>query len=123
MLESNRPAASMPGAKVIYFSGEIPQGDPEGDQRDVFRKLHLLSKERNHVILASFLDTVTTSLKEEFSALPRAERVAVPSFESVLDLTDHVVELRKTSLGGAVERVLVLVFQIGSFIAYVLSIT
>ena len=65
-------------AKVLYFSGEIPQGDPEGDQQDAARE-------------------VTPSLR--------------------VDLTDHVVELRKTSLGGAVERVLVLAFQLGSFIA------
>ncbi|KAI9727721.1 MAG: Type I Iterative PKS [Chrysothrix sp. TS-e1954] len=118
MLQSNSSSAGTPGVKVLYFSGEIPQGDPEGDQRDVFRRIHLLSKQRDHVILASFLETVTTSLKEECSTLPRAERVAIPSFESVLDLTNHVVELRKSPLGGAIERVLVLVFQVGSFVAY-----
>lgn len=109
----------MTRAKVLYFSGEIPQGDPEGDQKDLFRKLHLLSKERDHPVLASFLDSVTSAIREEFSQLSRAQRDVVPAFESVLDLTDHVVQLRKTSLGGAIERVLVLVFQIGSFIAYV----
>lgn len=113
----------MTRAKILYFSGEIPQGDPEGDQKDLFRKLHLLSKERDHPVLASFLDSVTSAIREEFSQLSRAQRDAVPAFESVLDLTDHVVQLRKTSLGGAIERVLVLVFQIGSFIAYVLRTT
>ena len=39
------------------------------------------------------------------------------TFESVLHLTDHVTELRRSPLGGAIERVLVLVFQVGSFIA------
>ncbi|KAK7938118.1 polyketide synthase [Apiospora aurea] len=91
----------MVAAKVLYFSGEIPQGDPEGDQRALFRKLHLLSKERDNVVLASFLHSVTLAVKDD-----------------VLDLTDHVVQLRKTPLGGAIERVLVLVFQLGSFIAY-----
>ena len=104
-------------AKVLYFSGEIPQGDPEGDQRDLFRRLHLLSKERNHPILASFLESVTSALRREHSRLSRAQRDLIPTFESVLDLTDHVVQLRKSSLGGAIERVLVLVFQLGSFIA------
>ena len=104
-------------AKVLYFSGEIPQGDPEGDQRDLFRRLHLLSKERNHPILASFLESVTSALRREQSQLSRAQRDLIPTFESVLDLTDHVVQLRKSSLGGAIERVLVLVFQLGSFIA------
>ena len=104
-------------AKVLYFSGEIPQGDPEGDQRDLFRRLHLLSKERNHPILASFLESVTSALRREQSQLSRAQRDLIPAFESVLDLTDHVVQLRKSSLGGAIERVLVLVFQLGSFIA------
>jgi len=107
----------MTQAKVLYFSGEIPQGDPEGDQRDLFRKLHLLSKEKNHPILASFLESVTSALRAECSQLSRAQRDLIPGFESVLDLTDHVLELRKTSLGGAIERVLVLVFQLGSFIA------
>lgn len=109
----------MTRAKIIYFSGEIPQGDPEGDQRDLFRKLHVLSKERDHPILALFLEFVTSALREEFSQLDRAQKQLIPSFESVLDLTDHVIQLRKTSVGGALERVLVLVFQLGSFIAYV----
>ena len=104
-------------AKVLYFSGEIPQGDPEGDQRDLFRKLHLLSKERNYPILASFLNAVTSALKDECSQLSRFQRDLMPSFESVLDLTDHALQLRKASLGGAIERVLVVVFQLGSFIA------
>ncbi|OAQ82437.1 polyketide synthase [Purpureocillium lilacinum] len=108
----------MSQAKVLYFSGEIPQGNPEGDQRELFRKLHLLSKERNHPVLASFLDCVTTAVKDECSHLIREQRDLLPCFESVLDLTDHVVELRRTPLGAAVERVLVLVFQLGSFIAY-----
>lgn len=107
----------MTRAKVLYFSGEIPQGDPEGDQRDLFRKLRLLSKERNHPILASFLYSVTSALREECSQLSRAQRDLIPCFEIVLDLTDHVVQLRKTPLGGAIERVLVFVFQLGSFIA------
>ena len=105
--------------KVFYFSGEIPQGDPEGDQRDLFRKLHLLSKERDHVILASLLGSITLAFRDECKRLSRAQRDLMPSFESILDLTGHVVQLRKTPLGGAVERVLVLVFQLGSFIAYV----
>ena len=113
----------MSPAKVLYFSGEIPQGDPEGDQRDLFRKLHLLSKEKDHTILASFLDSVTSALRGECSQLNRAQKDVMPSFESVLDLTDYAVQLRKTPLGGAVERVLVLVFQLGSFIAYVSRIT
>jgi hypothetical protein len=109
----------MVSAKVLYFSGEIPQGDPEGDQRTLFRKLKLLSKERDHVVLASLLECVTLALKDECSRLSQLHRDMIPPFEGVLDLTDHVVQLRKTPLGGAIERVLVLVFQLGSFVAYV----
>ncbi|KAJ2990601.1 hypothetical protein NUW58_g2869 [Xylaria curta] len=108
----------MARAKIIYFSGEIPQGDPEGDQRDLFRKLHLLSKEKQHSVLASFLHTVTSALKEECRQLERYQKDLIPAFESVLDLTNHVVQLRKSSLGPAIERVLVFVFQLGSFIAH-----
>ncbi|KAK8108545.1 polyketide synthase [Apiospora sp. TS-2023a] len=107
----------MVSAKVLYFSGEIPQGDPEGDQRVLFRKLHLLGKERDNVVLGSFLHSITLAVKDECSRLARPQRELIPPFESVLDLTDHVVQLRKTPLGGAIERVLVLVFQVGSFIA------
>ena len=107
----------MISAKVLYFSGEIPQGDPEGDQRTLFRKLNLLSKERDYVILASLLECVTVALKDECSRLSHLQRDLIPPFESVLDLTDHVVQLRKTPLGGAIERVLVLIFQLGSFVA------
>ncbi|KAI0906088.1 polyketide synthase [Ustulina deusta] len=108
----------MSRAKIIYFSGEIPQGDPEGDQRDLFRKLHLLSKEKQQSVLASFIHSVTIALKEECRQLSRHQKDLMPTFESVLDLTDHVVQLRKTSLGPAIERVLLIVFQLGSFIAY-----
>ncbi|KAI1811847.1 hypothetical protein GGS20DRAFT_69968 [Poronia punctata] len=108
----------MTPAKILYFSGEIPQGDPEGDQRILFRKLKQLSKERDHVILASFLEGITLALKGECSRFNRSHRDLVPAFESVLDLTDHVVRLRKTPIGGAIERVLVLVVQLGSFVAY-----
>lgn len=108
---------TMAMTKIIYLSGEIPQGDPEGDQRTLFRKLHLLSKERGHPILASTLDAITNSLKQECRLLDKAQRELIPTFESVLDLTDHVLALRKTPLGGAIERVLVLVFQLGVFIA------
>lgn len=104
-------------ANIIYFSGEIPQGDPEGDQSTLFRKLRLLSKERNHVGLASLLECVTRAIKDEWNRLDRHHRDAMPFFENILDLTDHVVALRKTSLGAAVERVLVLVYQLGSFVA------
>lgn len=107
----------MTPAKVLYFSGEIPQGDPEGDQQELFRKLHLLSKDRAYPILASFLEAVTCAVKDERGRMTRVEKQLIPSFESVLDLTEHVVELRKTPFGAAVERVLVLVFQLGSFLA------
>ncbi|CAO2648112.1 Nn.00g090340.m01.CDS01 [Neocucurbitaria sp. VM-36] len=108
----------MTRAKIIYLSGEIPQGDPEGDQRTLFRKLHLLSKERDHPILASTLEAITTAVKQECSRLESSQKGLVPTFESVLDLTGDVIELRKTPLGGAIERVLVLVSQLGVFTAY-----
>lgn len=114
---SKADIAIMIAAKVLYFSGEIPQCDPEGDQRALFRNLKLLSKERDHMILASLLECVTLGLKDEFSRLNRPQRDLIPPFESVLDLTDHVVKLRKTPLGGAIERVMVLVVQLGSFVA------
>lgn len=107
----------MTRAKIIYLSGEIPQGDPEGDQRTLFRKLYLLSKQRSHPILASTLEAITIAVKQECRQLEKFQRDLVPTFESVLDLTDSVIELRKTPLGGAIERVLVLVFQLGIFIA------
>ncbi|KAK6822561.1 type I iterative polyketide synthase [Apiospora arundinis] len=97
---SSNNMIKMTSAKVLYFSGEIPQGDPGGDQRVLFRKLHQLSKERDHVVLASFLESVTVAVKDECSRLSRPQRDLVPAFESVLDLTDHVVKLRKTPIGG-----------------------
>lgn len=107
----------MTRANIIYLSGEIPQGDPEGDQRTFFKKLHLLSKERSHHILASSLEAITIAAKQECRRLEKSQRELVPNFESVLDLTDSVIEPRKTLLGGAIERFLVLVFQLSIFIA------
>ena len=114
---SKADIAIMVQAKVLYFSGEFPQCDPEGDQKSLFRKLRLLSKERDHLVLASLLERVTEGLKDECSQLSRPQRDLIPPFESVLDLTDHVVKIRKTPLGGAIERVLVLVVQLGSLVA------
>jgi hypothetical protein len=36
---------------VCTLSGEIPHGDTEHDQRTLFRKLYLHSRERDHVVL------------------------------------------------------------------------
>lgn len=99
-------------AHVYFFSGEIPQGDPEGDQAELFRLIQTLSYAPEHAYLDIFLKQATHVVREEIAQLPSHLRELAPWVGNILDWTHHVVALRKTGLGGSIERVLVCVYQI-----------
>lgn len=100
--------------KLIYFGNEFPHDD----LRDLLRRLHSHSKDRQHVILARFLDDATLAIRDEVRQLPAHLRALVPTFESILNFADHP-DLRKGPLAGSVEGLLLCVVQLATFIGYV----
>ncbi|KAI9739232.1 MAG: Type I Iterative PKS [Cirrosporium novae-zelandiae] len=99
--------------KLVHFSNEFPHDDLS----ELFRCLHVHSKKQAHSILASFLDQATFALRDEVQKLPRVSKALVPHFESISNLADNA-ELRKGPLGGAVEGMLLCVFELATFIGY-----
>lgn len=99
-------------AHVYFFSGEIPQGDPEGDQAELFRLIQILSHAPDQAYLDIFLKQAAHVVRKEIAQLPSHLRDLAPWVGNILDWTHHVVALRKTALGGSIERVLVCVYQI-----------
>ncbi|KAF1957831.1 putative polyketide synthase [Byssothecium circinans] len=99
--------------ELIYFSNEFPREDLQ----DIFRRLHSHSKDRNHTILARFLQEATWAVKEEVRRLPTELRKLIPSFESILSWVEDT-ELREGLLCGAVDGVLLVVAQLATFIGY-----
>ena len=101
--------------KLLYFSNEFPHDDLQ----DLFRRLHIHSKDRKHAILARFIDDATLAVREEVRRLPAALKALIPPFETVLNLADHP-SLRKGPLCGSIDGVLLCVVEIATLIGYVL---
>ncbi|KAI1328256.1 putative polyketide synthase [Xylariaceae sp. FL0255] len=99
--------------KVIYFSNEFPHDDI----KDLTRRLHSHSKDRQHAILAQFLHEASQALHDEVRLLTTTLRVQVPYFETIFNLVDHV-KLRQGPLGGAVDGALLCAIQLATFIGY-----
>ena len=95
--------------KLVYFSNEFPNDD----LKELFRRLQRNSKDKRFRFLALFLDEVNAAVKEELLKLPQALQALLPPFQSVLSLADF----RNGPLGGAIERALLCVLEIGMFIA------
>ncbi|KAL5341617.1 hypothetical protein BJX70DRAFT_405821 [Aspergillus crustosus] len=99
--------------KLLYFSNEYPKDDLQG----LYRGLHNHSKDRQHPILARFIDETTRVVHDEVRRLPISVKALVPAFESVLNLVDYP-ELRKGPLGGSLDGVLLCVLEIATLIGY-----
>ncbi|KAK4610332.1 Non-reducing polyketide synthase PKS19 [Fulvia fulva] len=114
---ANVPAQPGPRAKgsdqahVYFFSGEIPQGDPEGDMAEVFRKVRTLSHAAGNEDLGRFLRQATNAIREEIFELPKNVQDTLPWVGNILDWTHHVVALRNTGIGGSIDRALACVYQ------------
>lgn len=100
--------------KIIHFSNEFPYDD----KQTLFRELHSHSKDRNHPVLAHFLEEATRAVREEIRLLPSALKATIPPFESILNFVDFV-ELSKGPLNGSIDGVLLCIVELGAFIGYV----
>lgn len=96
---------------VIYFGNELPKEDLQ----DVFRRLHLQSKDAKHPLLSRFLANSTQSIKKEVEQLPCETKQHIPPFETILSWAEHN-DLKDGLLCGAVMGVLLTVAQIGMYI-------
>lgn len=101
----------MSSLEVIYFGNELPSEDLQ----DVFRKLHLHSKDARHPLLARFVAESTQAIKEEVMRLPAEIKQHVPPFETILSWAEHN-DLRDGVLCGAVLGVLLSIAQIGTYV-------
>ncbi|KAL3470932.1 hypothetical protein BJX99DRAFT_267158 [Aspergillus californicus] len=99
--------------KLLYFSNEFPKDDLQG----LFRRIHNHAKDRQHPILARFIDEATCAVRDEVRQLPTSSKSLVPAFETVLNFVDYP-DLRKGPLGGSVEGILLTVLEIATVIGY-----
>ncbi|KAH7396389.1 putative polyketide synthase [Pyrenochaeta sp. MPI-SDFR-AT-0127] len=100
--------------EVNYFGNE----GPKEDLQDLFRELHLHSKDDRHSLLACFIAKSTKVIKEEVSHLPSEIKQHIPPFETILSWAEDN-NLRDGLLCGAVGGVLLTIAQIGTYIGYV----
>ena len=96
---------------VIYFNNEFPREDLQA----LFRRLHNLSKGRQHPILAQFLNEVTWAIKNEILSLPSELKQLIPPFTTILSWAE-ATELREGLICGAVDGVLLVVAQLATYI-------
>lgn len=99
---------------IVHFSNEFP----DDDQQTLFREFLGHSKDRNHPVLGNFLDESTRAIREEIRFLPAALKSLIPPFESILNFVDFS-ELRKGSLSGSIDGIILCIVEIGTFIGYV----
>ncbi|KKK15179.1 hypothetical protein P175DRAFT_0472734 [Aspergillus ochraceoroseus IBT 24754] len=99
--------------KLLYFSNEFPKDDLQ----DLYRHLHNHSKDRQHPLLARFIEEATLALRDEVRQISMSLKALMPAFETVLNLVDYP-DLRKGPLCGSIEGVLLCVLEIGTLIGY-----
>jgi hypothetical protein len=109
MVSTSQPA--MTKLEVIYFGNELPKEDLQ----DVFRKLHLHSKDARHHLLARFIDLSTDAIKEEVRGLSSEIKKHIPPFETILAWAEYD-DLREGIISGAVEGALLIMAQVASYI-------
>lgn len=97
--------------RLAYFSNEFPRDD----LKDLFRHLHVHSKDTRYPTLARFINQATLAIHEEVRLLPVTLKTLVPPFETIFSLADHSA-LRNGPLGGAVEGMLLCVVQLAAII-------
>ena len=100
--------------RLAYFSNEFPRDD----LKDLFRHLHVHSKDTRYPTLARFINEATLAIHEEVRLLPVTLKTLVPPFETIFNLADHSA-LRNGPLGGAVEGMLLCVVQLAAIIGLV----
>ena len=111
-------AAESQKLRLIYFSNEFPHDDLQ----HLCRRLHIHSKNKQNVILAQFIDSATSAIREEVRDLPAALKGLFPPFQTVFNLVDDA-ELRRGPMCGSIEGVLLCAVQLATFIGYVNCMT
>ncbi|KAL8708708.1 MAG: hypothetical protein Q9220_006433 [cf. Caloplaca sp. 1 TL-2023] len=107
---SSRDGSKM---KLVHFSNEFPNDD----LRELYRRIQVHSKGKDHLLLATFLDEATSAIRDEVQGLSRSLKDLIPPFESILNFADYA-SLRQGPLGGSVEGLLLCVLEIATFIGY-----
>ena len=96
---------------ILFFGNDFPH-----EASGVFRSLHRCSKDLRCSQLASFLSLSNDAIRDEVALLSRSWQKHVPPVNDFLALVNDAA-FRKGPLGGAMEGVFLIVFQIGSIIA------
>lgn len=112
---SSQPRKGEDKMKLTYFSNEFPHDDLQ----DLFRRLHLHSKDKRYPLLALFIAQATSVVREEVLKLPAALRALVPPIDDTLFLFVEHPELRKGPLGGSIDGILLCAIELGALIGYV----
>ncbi|EED18910.1 polyketide synthase, putative [Talaromyces stipitatus ATCC 10500] len=102
-----------PKMELVYFSNEFPSEDLQ----NLFRQLHSHSKDKNHPVLACFLNEATWAVKDEVRRLPTELKQLISPFETILSWAEDT-ELREGLICGAVDGVLLTVVQLATYIGY-----
>lgn len=97
--------------ELVYFSNEFPKDDLQ----DLFRGLHNHSKDNRHSTLARFIIETTRAVNDEVRRLPTELKHLIPPFKTILSWAEHT-ELREGLICGAVDGVLLVVFQLATYI-------
>ena len=97
--------------KLIYLSNEFPHDDLSS----LFRQLHQRSKDRQHPILAQFLEAATLAIREEVRQLPNPLKALIPPFETILNFSNFA-DLRKGPLCGSIDGILLCTVELGTLI-------
>ncbi|KAK8134771.1 hypothetical protein PG984_006783 [Apiospora sp. TS-2023a] len=103
-----------PPVRLVVFSHELPSGDV----RDLFRRLHRYAKRSRHPLLARFLRSCVSVLREEVRKLPRGQRGSVPPFGDVITLGSEWETLRNGPIGGAWEGAFVCIYELAMLIGH-----
>lgn len=99
--------------RVIYFGNEFPPDDLQ----DLFRRFHIHNQNKQHSLLAQFIDRATSVVRQEVRHLPAELKKLLPPFRTIFDLADDA-ELRRGPLCGSIDGVLLCVVQLATFIGY-----
>lgn len=97
--------------KLVYFSNEFPHDDLQ----NLIRELHQHSKNRQHPILARFLEEATLAIREEVRQLPTTLKALIPPFETILNFSDFA-DLRKGQLCGSIDGILLCTVEVATLI-------
>ncbi|KAG5980256.1 Type I Iterative PKS [Claviceps digitariae] len=70
--------------RVVVFGNEFPNEDLQSH----FRRLYTISKDRNHSLLARFINEATYAVKQETSVLSTELKRMIPSFQTILEWSE-----------------------------------